>query len=56
MCRLVHVSDRIDPHVAVPAVPFQELSADGTSSASKHQQVTRAREAQHQRFRAEGGG
>jgi magnesium chelatase family protein len=49
--------DRIDLHVEVPAVPFQELSAsaDGTSSASMRAQVTRAREAQQRRFGAAGG-
>jgi magnesium chelatase family protein len=48
--------DRIDLHVEVPAVPFQELSAaaDGTSSAAMRAQVTRAREAQRRRFGAEG--
>jgi magnesium chelatase family protein len=49
--------DRIDMHVEVPAVPFQELSAsaDGTSSAAMRAQVGRAREAQRRRFGAEGG-
>jgi magnesium chelatase family protein len=44
--------DRIDLHIEVPAVPFQELSAsaDGTSSVSMRQQVVRAREVQRQRF------
>jgi magnesium chelatase family protein len=44
--------DRIDMHVEVPAVPFQELSAqaDGTSSAQMRQQVERARAAQRERF------
>jgi magnesium chelatase family protein len=44
--------DRIDLHIEVPAVPFQELaaSADGTSSASMREQVQRARQAQQQRF------
>src|SRR5207248_608996 len=44
--------DRIDMHIEVPAVPFQELSgsADGTSSALMREQVNRAREAQKQRF------
>ena len=48
--------DRIDLHVEVPAVPFQELSAsaDGTSSASMRAQVSRARAAQRARFGAEG--
>jgi magnesium chelatase family protein len=49
--------DRIDLHVEVPAVPFQELSAsaDGTSSAAMRAQVGRARAAQRQRFGADGG-
>ena len=47
--------DRIDMHIEVPAVPFQELSgsADGTSSALMREQVNRAREAQKQRFGAD---
>jgi magnesium chelatase family protein len=48
--------DRIDLHIEVPAVPFQELSAqaDGTSSAAMREQVGRARAAQRQRFGTEG--
>ena len=48
--------DRIDLHIEVPSVPFQELSAtaDGTSSAAMRALVTRAREAQRRRFGAEG--
>ena len=44
--------DRIDLHIEVPSVPFQELSAnaDGTSSALMREQVNRARQAQRQRF------
>jgi magnesium chelatase family protein len=44
--------DRIDLHIEVPAVPFQELSAnaDGTSSAAMRELVSRAREAQRHRF------
>jgi magnesium chelatase family protein len=44
--------DRIDLHVEVPSVPFQELSAtrDGTDSASMRDQVRRARSVQAQRF------
>ena len=44
--------DRIDLHIEVPPVPFQELSgsADGTSSASMREQVSRARTVQRQRF------
>jgi magnesium chelatase family protein len=44
--------DRIDLHVEVPAVPFQELSgqADGTPSVAMREQVTMARLAQRHRF------
>jgi magnesium chelatase family protein len=44
--------DRIDLHIEVPAVPFQELSAsaDGTASAVMREQVSRARQVQRQRF------
>lgn len=44
--------DRIDLHIEVPAVPFEELSAkaDGTSSAVMCAQVLAARQRQHQRF------
>ena len=44
--------DRIDLHIEVPAVPFQELSAsaDGTSSATIREQVHHARQAQRERF------
>src|SRR5205085_1226975 len=44
--------DRIDLHIEVPGVPFQELSAgaDGTSSAAMREQVDRARRVQCQRF------
>jgi len=47
--------DRIDLHIEVPAVPYQELAAtaDGTSSAVMRQQVHRAREIQRQRFGAD---
>jgi magnesium chelatase family protein len=47
--------DRIDLHIEVPGVPFQELSAsaDGTSSASMREQVGRARAVQRQRFGAD---
>lgn len=47
--------DRIDLHIEVPAVPFQELSAqaDGTSSADMREQVNRARLVQRQRFGAD---
>jgi magnesium chelatase family protein len=48
--------DRIDLHIEVPAVPFQELSAqaDGTSSAAMREQVSRARAVQSERFGADG--
>lgn len=44
--------DRIDLHIEVGAVPFQELSsqADGTSSAQMRDQVQRARARQADRF------
>src|SRR5262249_16055997 len=47
--------DRIDMHIEVPAVPFQELSAsaDGTSSAVMREQVQKARAAQRKRFGAD---
>jgi magnesium chelatase family protein len=47
--------DRIDLHIEVPGVPFQELSAkaDGTPSAAMREQVHRARAAQRQRFGAD---
>jgi magnesium chelatase family protein len=47
--------DRIDLHIEVPAVPFQELSAsaDGTSSAAMREQVNRARQAERERFGAD---
>jgi magnesium chelatase family protein len=48
--------DRIDLHIEVPAVPFQELSAsaDGTSSVQMREQVNRARAVQRQRFGDDG--
>jgi magnesium chelatase family protein len=44
--------DRIDLHIEVPSVPFQELSgkADGTGSAAMRDQVNRARQVQRERF------
>jgi len=44
--------DRIDLHIEVPSVPYQELSAkaDGTSSAVMREQVLRARGVQTRRF------
>lgn len=46
--------DRIDIHIEVPAVPFEQLSAqaDGTPSAAMREQVERARLRQRQRFGA----
>jgi magnesium chelatase family protein len=50
--------DRIDLHIEVPAVPFQELSAgaDGTSSATMREQVAKARAVQRRRFGPDGHG
>ena len=44
--------DRIDLHVEVPAVPFQDLSGsrDGTDSATMREQVKKARAVQAKRF------
>ena len=44
--------DRIDIHIEVPAVPFQELSAEraGTSSADMRSVVVAARKLQEARF------
>jgi hypothetical protein len=44
--------DRIDLHIEVPAVPFQELSAtaDGTASAAMRASVDEARAVQRRRF------
>jgi len=48
--------DRIDLHIEVPAVPYQELAArqDGTSSARMREQVLRARAVQARRFGGDG--
>ena len=48
--------DRIDMHIEVPAVPYQELAArqDGTSSASMREQVLRARAVQSRRLGGDG--
>lgn len=48
--------DRIDMHIEVPAVPYQELASrqDGTSSATMREQVLRARAVQARRFGGEG--
>lgn len=45
--------DRIDIHIEVPAVPFQELSVGmpGTTSSDMRAQVTIARDIQRERFR-----
>jgi len=44
--------DRIDLHIEVPAVPFQELAAptEGTTSAQMRAQVQSARTRQRERF------
>jgi magnesium chelatase family protein len=44
--------DRIDMHIEVPAVPFQELSAsaDGTPSSVMREQVKKARTLQRERY------
>src|SRR6478735_2794567 len=48
--------DRIDIHLEVPGVPYQELSAkaDGTGSAAMREQVAVARAAQRKRFGGDG--
>jgi magnesium chelatase family protein len=48
--------DRIDLHVEVPAVPFEELTAkaDGTPSAAMREQVQAARARQRERFGGDG--
>jgi magnesium chelatase family protein len=48
--------DRIDLHIEVPAVPYQELAArqDGTSSVGMREQVLRARAVQARRFGGDG--
>jgi len=52
MCRLVPLLDRIDLHIEVPPVPFEDLAkvADGTNSAAMREQVFRARGVQERRF------
>jgi magnesium chelatase family protein len=44
--------DRIDLHIEVPPVPFEDLSkpGDGTTSAAMREQVYKAREVQAKRF------
>ncbi len=48
--------DRIDMHLEVPGVPYQELSAkaDGTGSAEMRESVAAARAAQRKRFGGDG--
>jgi magnesium chelatase family protein len=48
--------DRIDLHIEVPAVPYQELAArqDGTSSTTMRTHVQQARDVQMRRFGGEG--
>jgi magnesium chelatase family protein len=48
--------DRIDLHIEVPSVPYQELAAkaDGTASTAMREQVDRARAAQRERFGGDG--
>src|SRR6058998_1063972 len=48
--------DRIDLHIEVPSVPYQELSAtqEGTPSAAMREQVLRARAVQAKRFGKDG--
>jgi magnesium chelatase family protein len=50
--------DRIDLHIEVPAVPFEDLSrpADGTGSGEMRKQVAAAREIQAKRFAGRSGG
>jgi len=47
--------DRIDIHVEVPAVPYQELRSkrDGTPSSSMREQVIRVRKRQRERFQGD---
>jgi len=49
--------DRIDLHIEVPPVPFEDLSkpAEGTGSAAMREQVFAARAVQARRFGAAGG-
>lgn len=50
--RLGPLRDRIDLHIEVPAVPFEDLSkpGDGTNSAAMREQVFKARAIQAARF------
>ncbi len=47
--------DRIDLHIEVPPVPFQDLASktEGTSSATMRQQVLEARQRQRERFQSD---
>ncbi len=48
--------DRIDIHIEVPAIKFNEISSDeqGEPSAAIRERVTRARSTQQERFRSDG--
>ncbi len=48
--------DRIDIHIEVPAIKFNEISSDAMSEASSaiRQRVTKARTVQHERFKNDG--
>ncbi len=50
--------DRIDLHLEVPPVPFEDLSkpGDGTDSAAMREQVYAARAVQAKRFGSKAGG
>ena len=48
--------DRIDIHIEVPAVKFREISSDAPAEGSEsiRERVTRARDAQRERYRGDG--
>jgi magnesium chelatase family protein len=48
--------DRIDIHIEVPAIKFNEIASDVTAESSTliRERVTRARQAQHVRFKSDG--
>jgi magnesium chelatase family protein len=48
--------DRIDIHIEVPAIKFNEISSEGTAEPSSaiRERVTRGRLIQHERFREDG--
>ena len=48
--------DRIDIHIEVPAIKFNEISSDKPAEASSliRERVTRARERQYTRFKSDG--